>query len=180
MDESRPGTSEPLPGGSPGGPGGPGNSGSPGNPGGPGSPGATDAGSKPLGVVLLAFGVAVIGALGLITGISLLALAFSGQITELVTELQPADATAIALALGWAYAIEGGLGLVVAFGLFALKTWAWLFALLLLGWRIVASIFAWLTGSLVFGWAALLVVVAGLLIAYLLSRDVKEAFARNP
>jgi hypothetical protein len=135
--------------------------------------------SKPLGVVLLALAVAVVGALGLITGISLLVLAFSGQVTDLVTELTPADATTVALALGWTFVIEAGIALVVAYGLFALKVWGWLAALLLLGWRVIAAAFALLTGSLTFGWAALMATVAALLIAYLMTRNVKAAFARS-
>lgn len=135
--------------------------------------------SKPLGIVLLALAVAVVGALGLLSGVSLLVLAFSGQITDLVTELTPADATTAALALGWAFVIEGGIALVVAVGLFTLRVWAWLAALLLLAWRIIASVFALLSGALTFGWAALMAAIAGLLIAYLMTRQVKAAFARS-
>ncbi len=135
--------------------------------------------SKPLGVVLLALGLAVVGALGLLSGLSLLVLGFSGQITDLVTELEPADATGIALSLGWAFVIEGGIALIVAIGLFMLRVWAWLAALLVLGWRIIASVLALASGALTFGWAALMAVIAGLLIAYLLTKNVKSAFARS-
>ena len=76
---------------------------------------------------------------------------------------------------GW-LAIAGGIAwLLAAFGLWSLQPWAWMFAMVVAGFAIFEA-FLWMIQYPGSGIGLAMLFVPGLIVIYLLSRDVKAAF----
>jgi hypothetical protein len=76
---------------------------------------------------------------------------------------------------GW-LAIAAGLAwLVAAFGLWALQPWAWMFAMIVAGFAVFEAML-WMFQYPGSGIGLGMMLVPGLIVIYLLSADVKEAF----
>ena len=135
---------------------------------------------RPTGVTLLAIAFIILGLLSLFW--SLLVFGF-GATTGIVSALFGDDVLAT---VGRAQTVNGVVGviggiidLVVAYGLLALKRWAWLLALIGVGISVVSGVLGLFSG----GFVAVCCGVIGLLIPagilyYLLQPEVRQAFGR--
>jgi uncharacterized membrane protein (DUF2068 family) len=68
--------------------------------------------------------------------------------------------------------------LVFGFGAWTLKPWAWMLGMVLFGLNIVFQLVAVIAGWSTFGGVLISLVIAGVIIYYLLTPDVKKAFGR--
>jgi len=68
--------------------------------------------------------------------------------------------------------------LVFGFGAWTLKPWAWMLGMVLFGLNIVFQLVALIAGWATFGGIIISVAIAGVIIYYLLTPDVKKAFGR--
>ena len=68
--------------------------------------------------------------------------------------------------------------LVFGFGAWTLKPWAWMLGMVLFGLNIVFQLVAVLAGWSTLGGVIISIVIAGVIIYYLLTPDVKKAFGR--
>lgn len=68
--------------------------------------------------------------------------------------------------------------LVFGFGAWTLKPWAWMLGMVLFGLNIVFQLVALLAGWTTFGGIIISVAIAGVIIYYLLTPQVKQAFGR--
>lgn len=68
--------------------------------------------------------------------------------------------------------------LVFGFGAWTLKPWAWMLGMVLFGLNIVFNLVSVLAGWAAFGSVILPLAIAGVIIYYLLTPDVKQAFGR--
>ena len=76
---------------------------------------------------------------------------------------------------GW-LAIAGGIAwLLAAFGLWSLQPWAWMFAMVVAGFAIFEA-FLWMIQYPGTGIGLAMLIVPGLIVIYLLSKEVKDAF----
>ena len=135
---------------------------------------------RPTGVTLLAIAFIILGLLSLFW--SMLVFGF-GAATGVVGTLFGDDVMAT---VGGAQTINGIVGvvgavidLIVAYGLLALKRWAWLLALVGVGITVVSGVLGLFSG----GFVAVCCGVIGLIIPaailyYLLQPDVRRAFGR--
>ena len=123
---------------------------------------------RPTGISILAGLLIVLGLLGLLGGIS------SFGVANMATSAGIAYVPPVALAV--ANILVGAFGLVVGYGLWFLKRWAWLLAIVAAGLRVVLDILASLGGN----WAAGLLglIVSAAILWYLFRPEVKRAFGR--
>jgi hypothetical protein len=128
-------------------------------------------GGRPLGITIVAIVLALGGLTQVVVGTEALGYTDFG--------LAPAaDAAGVS---GWASLIGGSVTLFVAAGLFTLKGWAWLLAVLVLGLRVVVDIIAIVTHGLssTLGVAAVTgLVISGVVLWYFMRPRVKAAFGR--
>ena len=76
---------------------------------------------------------------------------------------------------GW-LAIAGGIAwLLAAFGLWSLQPWAWMFAMVVAGFAIFEA-FLWMVQYPGSGIGLGMLIVPGLIVIYLLTKEVKDAF----
>jgi len=126
---------------------------------------------RPLGITIIAIVLAVSGVFQVLVGTEALGITSFGLGAA-------ADAAGIG---GWASIISGGLSILVAGGLFTLKGWAWLLAVVVLGIRVVADLVTIVTqgaGSTLGGAAIANLVVSGVILWYFFRPSVKAAFGR--
>ena len=136
--------------------------------------------TRPTGVTLLGIAFILLGLLSLFW--SLLVFGF-GAVTGVVGTL---FGDGVLATVGGAQTIQGIIGiiaavidLVVAYGLLALKRWAWLLALIGVGVNVVSGVLGLFSG----GFVAICCGVIGLIIPagivfYLLQPEVRQAFGR--
>ena len=124
---------------------------------------------RPTGVAILASLLIVIGILGVLGGVSYLSLTQMAP-AEALTGLPPTT-------LGWLNIAVGAIALVVGWGMWALKRWAWLLAIAVTVVRLFFEILKLLEPNLMLA-GALGIVISAVIIWYLLRPEVKRAFAR--
>jgi hypothetical protein len=76
---------------------------------------------------------------------------------------------------GWLALLGGVLWLAVAFGLWSLRPWAWMFAMVVAGFSLFEA-FLWMIQYPGSGIGLAMMLLPGILVIYLLSADVKAAF----
>ena len=134
---------------------------------------------RPMGVTILAILAFVGGILGICGGLSgivgasflggLAASAGASNVTALGGMLVVYSIIAVAFAVA---------DLVFGFGAWTLKPWAWMLGMVLFGLNIVYQLVAVIAGWSTLGGVLISVVIAGVIIYYLLTPEVKKAFGR--
>ncbi len=140
-----------------------------------------DSSGRPGGITLLGILFIILGLFSILWGALVLAV---GSVSWLFGAVASADQMAafgsnsvLQAALG----IGGGiLQLVVAFGLLALKKWAWLLAFIAIAASVVQGIVGIFSGAGFFGICCGLIglIIPVWIVAYLLRKDVRAAFGR--
>lgn len=134
---------------------------------------------RPTGITILAVLAFIGGILGICGGLSgivggsffggLAASAGAGNATALGGMLVVYSIIALIFAVA---------DLVFGFGAWTLKPWAWMLGMVLFGLNIVFQLVAVLSGWSTLGGVIISIVIAGVIIYYLLTPDVKKAFGR--
>ena len=124
---------------------------------------------RPTGVAILAGLLYVIGILGVLGGLSYLSLLGMAP-AQSVAGLPPTT-------LGWLNIAVGAIALVVGWGLWVLKPWAWIVGIAVVMVRLLFDILNLLNPSLMLG-GAFGIVVNAVILWYLFRPDVKKAFGR--
>lgn len=133
----------------------------------------------------LPIGVTILAVLQLISGIfttlgGLYILIFRTAIFQRVSELENVpQAHKFITAFGVFLLIAGLIGLLIAYGLFSLKDWAWLTALILNCLSILSSLLAVLFNQNRKSGDIIGLVITGVIVYYLLRPEVKRAFGKN-
>lgn len=134
--------------------------------------------NRPIGVTLIAVLQLIISIFATLGGLYIFF--FRSGIFTRVSELEnvPKNPTLI---LGFAVIllIVGLIGLLIAYGLFTLKNWAWLTALILNGLSILSSLSAIFSNQTRKGGDIFALIIAGLIVYYLMRPEVKRAFGKN-
>ena len=134
---------------------------------------------RPTGITILAVLAFIGGIFGICGGLSgIVGGAFLGG---LAASAGASNATALGgmiaiysiIAMGFAVA-----DLVFGFGAWTLKPWAWMLGMVLFGLNIVFQLVALIAGWATFGGIIISVAIAGVIIYYLLTPQVKQAFGR--
>ena len=123
---------------------------------------------RPTGIAILAALLILLGFLSLFGGLTTFA-APSQAVTTPIPYVTPA-------ALGVAYIVVGALGLIVGYGLWFLKGWAWILAIVVVALRVVLDVVGLFSGSAMASFAGL--VVSAVVLWYLFRPEVKRAFGR--
>jgi hypothetical protein len=126
---------------------------------------------RPTGVTILAILALIGGIFGIIAGIGLLGLGAMGAGAGVV------GAGAEAIILGLISLVIGVGELVFAIGAWTLKPWAWTLGVIILGIGIVLAI---IQGAIYGNWGSqvISIVINAILLYYLNTRSVKEAFGK--
>ena len=124
---------------------------------------------RPTGVAILAGLLIVIGILGVLGGVSYLSLTQMAT-AEPVAGLPPTT-------LGWLNIAVGAIALVVGWGLWALKPWAWLLAIVVTVVRLFFEVVKLFNPNLMLA-GGLGIVISAAIIWYLLRPEVRRAFRR--
>ena len=134
---------------------------------------------RPMGITILAVLAFIGGILGICGGLSgIVGASFLGG---LAASVGASNATALGGMLvvysiiALAFAV---VDLVFGFGAWTLKPWAWMLGMVLFGLNIVFQLVAVIAGWSTFGGVLISLVIAGVIIYYLLTPDVKKAFGR--
>jgi uncharacterized membrane protein (DUF2068 family) len=133
---------------------------------------------RPTGVTILAVLQFIGGALSLLFGV--LSLFFGGAMvaTDAAEAVDAAiDMGPVMMTVGIASIIIGIIGLIAGYGLFTLKGWGWLLAVVFSLSNVVRNIMALFSGVNVVG-AIIGIVISGLILYYLYQPNVKRAFGR--
>ena len=134
---------------------------------------------RPMGITILAILAFIGGVLGICGGLSgIIGGSFLGG---LAASVGASDATA----LGGMVAIYSIIAVVFAvadlvfgFGAWTLKPWAWMLGMVLFGLNVVFQLVSVIAGWATFGGVIISLAIAGVIIYYLLTPDVKKAFGR--
>lgn len=128
---------------------------------------------RPTGITILAILAGIAGIWGLLQGCTLAGLA---TIT-LPGVLFGANLPGWALWAGLSTLAYGILQLIVGYGYWTLRPWAWLVGVIVAGWGVLNALLAMLGGSFFGG--VLSLIIPGIILFYLLfDNDVKRAFGR--
>lgn len=132
--------------------------------------------SRPTGVTILAVLQTITSILSVIAGLTALFAreAISQQLNS-ATNVPPELVAGLPVWLGWVFLLSGALGLVLAWGLFTLKGWAWLLTLIFQGLNILSNLTSFGSNP---GGAVIGIVIAAVIIYYLLRPEVKRAFGK--
>lgn len=134
--------------------------------------------NRPIGVTILAVLQLISGIFASLGGLYILF--FRSAIFQRTSELENSAQSRTSIALfGGFLLIVGLIGLLLAYGLFTLKTWAWLTALVLNGLSILSSISAILFNQNRRGGDILGLIIAVVIVYYLLQPEVKRAFGKS-
>lgn len=132
--------------------------------------------SRPTGVTILAVLQLITSILSVIAGLT--ALFASDAISKQLStgaNVPPELAGGLPAGIGWLFLLTGAIGLVLAWGLFTLKGWAWLITLIFQGLNIASHLASFGSNP---GGAILGIVIAAVIIYYLLTPEVKRAFGK--
>jgi hypothetical protein len=124
--------------------------------------------NPPILISVLGFFAAMAGVAWLFWGFSLLGFDWFGVLGDM-----PAF-EGVGL-WGWLAILGGVLWLAAALGLWALRPWAWMVAMLVAGFAIFEAIL-WMFREPGSGIGLAMILLPGLIVIYLLSKDVKTAF----
>lgn len=134
---------------------------------------------RPMGITILAVLAFIGGILGICGGLSgIVGASFFGG---LAASVGASNATALGGMLvvysiiAFAFAVAD---LVFGFGAWTLKPWAWMLGMVLFGLNIVFQLVAVIAGWSTIGGVLISLVIAGVIIYYLLTPEVKKAFGR--
>ena len=145
------------------------------------APFAADVRVLPTGIILLGALFFALGIFSFVWGLLMLGI---GSVSWLTGSVFGADQMAlfgsnrVPQAI---FGIGGGiLQIVVAFGLFGLKKWAWLLAFVGIGWSVVQGVVGFSSGAGFFGICCGIVelIIPAWIVFYLLRKDVRAAFGR--
>ncbi len=133
---------------------------------------------RPTGVTILAVLAVIGGILSLFFGgfMAFLGPAVGQEMAEQDGEAYGAEFGGLMMAMGIAFVVHGLLQLVTAYGLFTLKAWAWLLAVVMQVLSLVLNGIQLFRGEV--GGAVIAVVIAGGILYYLFRPHVKQAFGR--
>lgn len=134
--------------------------------------------NRPMGVTIIAVLQLIISIFATLGGLYIFF--FRSGIFSRGSELEniPKNSTFVA---GFAVVllIVGLIGLLITYGLFSLKKWAWLTALILNGLSILSSLSAIFSNQTRKGGDIFGLIIAGVIVYYLLQPEVKRAFGKN-
>ncbi len=142
--------------------------------------------NRPVGVTIIAVLQLLQSLLGLLVGLGILlfkdafvkAFIQNSQIQQSSQQVPP-EALQLGLNIGGGVAILGALiGLLLAYGLFALKGWAWIITLIFSILGILGNLMTAINGQGNRGIAVVQLVINAVIIYYLLRSEVKRAFGR--
>lgn len=142
--------------------------------------------NRPTGVTILAVLQAILSGMSLLAGISILALkdvflealVATPEFQQSAQDLPPGVLEGVATATGIIVLISGLIGLLLAYGLFKLKGWAWIVTLIFQILGILSSIINLINGISP-GVTVIQLVIAGVIVYYLLRPEVKRAFGQT-
>lgn len=139
----------------------------------------TEQQQRPMGVTILAVLAFIGGILGICGGLSgIVGASFLGG---LAASVGASNATALGGMLAvysivaLAFAV---VDIIFGFGAWTLRPWAWMLGMVLSGLNVVFQLVALVAGWSTFGSVIIPIVIAGVIIYYLLTPDVKKAFGR--
>jgi uncharacterized membrane protein (DUF2068 family) len=134
---------------------------------------------RPMGITILAVLAFIGGILGICGGLSgIVAGSFLGGLAASVGASNAAalgGMAAVYSIVALAFAVAD---LVFGFGAWTLKPWAWMLGMVLFGLNIVFQLVALVAGWTTFGGMIIPVAIGGVIIYYLLTPQVKQAFGR--
>jgi hypothetical protein len=130
--------------------------------------------TRPTGVTILAILAVIGGVLPILVGLTLLG--FGGVVYLGDTSVEGSAASVVA----WLIVLIGVASLIIAWGFWTLKSWAWLIGVILYAIEIVNVIVAYftVTDSNIVS-TIILLIVPGLILYYLLRPGVRAAFGRS-
>lgn len=131
--------------------------------------------NRPTGVTILAVLQLIFSVLGLIGGLGVLL--FGGQLAETASQQGQAGLNGTLQILGLVVVVSSLIGILLAWGLFTLKGWAWITTLIFQGLGILSNLASLAQGSNA-GGAVFSIVISGVIIYYLLRPEVKQAFGK--
>ena len=124
---------------------------------------------RPTGVTILAVLQLIGGILSVLGGIGLL---FAGATA---TPDGPGANSGVATVFGFGLIVSGTIGLIAGYGLFTLKGWGWLLAVIFSILNVLSSLWNLIQGNAILS-AIVGLVVSGLILYYLYTPTVKRAF----
>lgn len=130
---------------------------------------------RPTGVTILAVLQLIFNLLGLLGGLGFLLL--GDRVASSIQEQGQNIPSGAVPALAWVLIIFSLIGLVIAWGLFTLKSWAWLATLIFQALGILNNVASLVQGANP-GGAVFGIVISGVIIYYLLRPEVKQAFGK--
>ncbi len=126
---------------------------------------------RPAGIAIMAGLLIVVSILNFFGGFAYLGLSNVTPATGVAAMVPPS-------ALGWSHIVIGAIGLVLGWGLWALKGWAWLLSVVLIGLNVIIHVFgAFMPGMLVGSVGTLIIDV--IILWYLFRPQIKTAFGRG-
>ena len=133
---------------------------------------------RPTGITILAVLAVIGGIISLFFGgfMAFLGPPMGVEMTKETDEALGAAFGGAMMAMGIAFVVHGLLQLVTAYGLFTLKGWAWLLAVVMQVLSLVLNGIQLFRGEV--GGAVIAVVIAGGILYYLFRPHVKQAFGR--
>ncbi|MBW4658425.1 MAG: hypothetical protein KME15_07110 [Drouetiella hepatica Uher 2000/2452] len=134
--------------------------------------------NRPVGVTIVAT-LQLVGAILILIG-SLGILSFRDAIAQEVSPTPSvAQAGSFVVGFGIFLLLLGLIGLLLAYGLFMLQSWAWVATLVLEGFKTLSNLSTVATGIGSRGIAVFQLVISAIVLYYLLRSEVKRAFGRR-
>lgn len=134
--------------------------------------------NRPTGVIIIAILQLISGIFATLGGLYILF--FRSAIFQRFSASENFSQTpTFIIAFGGILLLAGLIGLLIAYGLFTLKPWAWLTALVLNGLSILSSLSALLSNQSRKSGDIIGLIIAGVIVYYLLRPEVKRAFEKN-
>ncbi|MBK8048878.1 MAG: DUF2127 domain-containing protein [Anaerolineales bacterium] len=125
---------------------------------------------RPAGIAILAGLLIVVSILNFLGGFAYLGLSNVTPAAGMAAMVPPP-------ALGWGHIIVGALGLVLGWGLWSLKRWAWLLSVILIGLNVIIHLFGVFMPDMMIGSIGSLL-IDGIILWYLFRPQIKQAFGR--
>ena len=135
---------------------------------------------RPTGVTILAVLAAIGGIMSLFAAIGLFGLgALSGAVLG-AAGVAGAGFLAGGFAIFWALVtlVQGGVSLTFAYGAWFLKPWAWMLGIAVEGLAVLVAFINWIGGQSGFFSFLVSAAIAGVIIYYLFTPEVKRAFGK--
>jgi hypothetical protein len=125
---------------------------------------------RPAGIAILAGLLIVVSILNFFGGFAYLGLSSATPATGMAAAVPPQ-------ALGWSHIVIGAAGIVLGWGLWGLKSWAWLLSVILIGLNVVIHVLGLFSPDMLIGSIGTLI-IDGIILWYLFQPQIKKAFGR--